>query len=233
MPRPTYLRYGSCRTVSILSCPSIQEFSIVKQPAANMPESVSREPLVWIDCEMTGLDYDNDSIMSLACFITDYDLNLLDESGFEAVIHHSKDRLDQMDQWCTSHHGASGLTAACIASFTTPEDAAAGLLEYVKTYVPERRRALLAGNTVHADAAFLRRPPYDAVIKHLHHRILDVSALKEAARRWMPEDVLKKIPWKAGKHEARADILESIAEAKYYRDVIFRQAQTQMLRNGP
>lgn len=197
-----------------------------------MPETVSREPLVWIDCEMTGLDYDNDSILSLACFVTDYDLNLLDEDGFEAVIHHSKERLDQMDDWCTSHHAASGLTAAAIASVTTADDAAAGLLEYVKTYAPDRRRALLAGNTVHADAAFLRKPPYNQVIRHLHHRILDVSAIKEAARRWVPEEILKKSPQKKGAHEARLDILESIAEARYYRDVIFRQGSSRE-QTGP
>lgn len=174
---------------------------------------------------MTGLDYDNDSILSLACFVTDYDLNVLDEDGFEAVIHHSKERLDQMDEWCTSHHAASGLTAAAIASPTSAEDAAAGLLEYVQVHAPEPRKALLAGNTVHADAAFLRRPPYNVVLKHLHHRILDVSAIKEAAKRWVPEQVLKKTPQKKGLHEAREDILESIREARFYRDVMFRNAK--------
>ncbi|KAJ9649486.1 Phosphatidylinositol 3,4,5-trisphosphate-dependent Rac exchanger 2 protein [Coniosporium apollinis] len=187
-----------------------------------MPESVSRHPLVWIDCEMTGLDYDNDSILSIACFITDYDLNLLDESGYEATIHHDREVLDRMGEWCKKHHGDSGLTKAVVASNTTAEQAADELLQYVKKFAPEPRRALLAGNTVHADKAFLRLAPYDKVIKHLHHRILDVSAIKEAARRWAPEEVLKKSPQKRGLHEARADILESIEEARYYRDTFFR-----------
>ncbi|KAK8194747.1 ribonuclease H-like domain-containing protein [Phyllosticta capitalensis] len=190
-----------------------------------MPEQVSREPLVWIDCEMTGLDYDNDTIMSIACFVTDYDLNLLDDKGFEAIIHHEKEVLDKMDAWCTKTHEKSGLTAATIASTTTAEDAALELLAYIKQFAPTPKKALLAGNTVHADRAFLRKEPYKKVTKHLHHRILDVSALKEAARRWAPVDVIKASPQKRALHEARSDILESIAEAKYYRDVFFRPAE--------
>ncbi|KAF4306329.1 Exonuclease [Botryosphaeria dothidea] len=190
-----------------------------------MPEQVSREPLVWIDCEMTGLDAETESILSIACFVTDYDLNLLDETGYEAIVHHDKARLDEMDDWCTKHHALSGLTAAAISSTTTHEQAAEGLLEYVKKYAPERRRALLAGNTVHADRTFLNKAPYNVLVKHLHHRILDVSAIKEAARRWAPEEILKKSPQKRGLHEARADILESIAEAKFYRDIFFNPSQ--------
>ncbi|KAK5002406.1 Phosphatidylinositol 3,4,5-trisphosphate-dependent Rac exchanger 2 protein, partial [Cryomyces antarcticus] len=102
-----------------------------------MPESISRDPLVWIDCEMTGLDYDNDTILSFACFVTDYDLNLLEPNGYEAIIRHSKAELDAMGEWCRQHHGKSGLTAACLASSTTAEMAAEGLLEYVKKYAPE------------------------------------------------------------------------------------------------
>ncbi|KAK3672978.1 Phosphatidylinositol 3,4,5-trisphosphate-dependent Rac exchanger 2 protein [Recurvomyces mirabilis] len=89
-----------------------------------MPETRSREPLVWIDCEMTGLDLDKDTIMSLACFITDYELNLLDETGYEAVIEHSREQMDAMGDWCRDHHGASGLTKACIESTTTADTAA-------------------------------------------------------------------------------------------------------------
>ena len=177
--------------------------------------------LVWIDCEMTGLDLENDTIMSLACFITDSQLSLLQPTGYEAVVHHSRAQLDAMGPWCRDHHGASGLTAACLASSTTAEQAARELLEYIRNHVPDRRRALLAGNTVHADKAFLSKDPWTPVVKYLHHRILDVSAIKEAARRWAPEDVLKGSPQKAGKHEAKADILESIEEARYYRKVFF------------
>lgn len=185
-----------------------------------MPESRSTEPLVWIDCEMTGLS-DTDTIMSIACFITDHNLNLLDEHGYEAVIRHTKEQMDAMGEWCTQHHGDSGLTQACLSSSTTAEQAAKELLRYIQKYAPNRKRALLAGNTVHADKAFLVKEPWTPVVRHLHHRILDVSAIKEAARRWAPEDVLKLSPQKAGKHEARADILESIEEARFYREVFF------------
>ncbi|KAK0308209.1 Phosphatidylinositol 3,4,5-trisphosphate-dependent Rac exchanger 2 protein [Friedmanniomyces endolithicus] len=186
-----------------------------------MPESRSTEPLVWIDCEMTGLDLSKDSIMSLACFVTDHNLQMLDHTGYEAVIHHTQAQMDAMGDWCKQHHGASGLTKACLDSSTTAETAATELLEYIQRYVPDRRKALLAGNTVHADKAFLVQEPWTKVVKYLHHRIFDVSAIKEAARRWAPVEVLKKSPQKAGKHEAKADILESIEEAKYYKRVFF------------
>lgn len=186
-----------------------------------MPESRSTEPLVWIDCEMTGLNLESDTIMSLACFITDHDLNLLDDQGYEAVIHHSQAQIDGMGEWCRSHHGASGLSEACLNSSMTAETAAEELLAYIQRFVPDRRRALLAGNTVHADRSFLVKEPWTRVIRHLHHRILDVSAIKEAARRWAPDEALKRSPQKAGKHEAKADILESIEEARYYKRVFF------------
>jgi oligoribonuclease len=186
-----------------------------------MPETRSTAPLVWIDCEMTGLDMQRDTIMSLACFITDHELNLVDEVGYEAVIHHTQEQMGAMGEWCRQHHGDSGLTQACLDSSTTAETAAAELLEYIRKYVPERRYALLAGNTVHQDKDFMLKEPWNKVIAHLHHRILDVSAIKEAARRWAPEEALKRSPQKAGKHEAKADILESIAEARYYKKVFF------------
>jgi oligoribonuclease len=170
---------------------------------------------------MTGLDTENDTIMSLAAFVTDANMNLIDEAGYEAVVHHSKEQLDRMGDWCTQHHGQSGLTQACLDSSTTAEDAADGLLQYIKKYVPERRTGLLAGNSVHADKSFLVQPPYKIVTDHLHYRILDVSSIKEAARRWAPKEVLKKIPRKQMLHEARADILESIEEARFYRETFF------------
>jgi oligoribonuclease len=171
--------------------------------------------------QMTGLDTDNDTIMSLACFVTDADLNLLDEDGYEAVIHHSQEQLDAMGEWCTEHHGQSGLTRSCLDSSTTAEQAAEGLLTYIKKYVPERRTGLLAGNSVHADKSFLVKQPYKVVTDHLHYRILDVSTIKEAARRWAPKQTLQKIPRKQMLHEARADILESIEEARFYRETFF------------
>ncbi|KAF2262492.1 oligoribonuclease-like protein [Lojkania enalia] len=183
----------------------------------------SKDPLVWIDCEMTGLDPENDAIMSIACFVTDYNLSLLDDTGFEVFIHHSKEYLDQMGEWCKKHHGASGLTQACIDSTITHEKAADTLLQYIQKHVPKARTALLAGNSVHADKSFLTKSPYNSVIDYLHYRILDVSSIKEAARRWAPETVLKGMPKKKMLHEAREDILESIREAKFYQETFFHK----------
>lgn len=172
---------------------------------------------------MTGLNPDSDTIMSLACFITDHNLNLLDETGYEAIITHTQDQMEAMGDWCKQHHGQSGLTAACLDSTKskTADQASLELIKYIQRYVPDRRKALLAGNTVHADRSFLVKQPYSKIISHLHHRIMDVSAIKEAIRRWSPDHILSGSPQKAGKHEARADILESIEEARYYRDQVF------------
>lgn len=170
---------------------------------------------------MTGLDPSKDTIMSLACYITDANLQLLDSNGCHATIHHADEQLSRMGEWCVQQHGTSGLTAACLESDTTAQGAAQDLLAYIKRYIPDPRRALLAGNSVHADRAFLVLEPYAPVIQHLNHRILDVSTIKEAARRWASEDVLAGIPKKEGKHEAKADILESIKEAKYYQEAFF------------
>ena len=128
-----------------------------------------------------------------------------------------------MGIWCKQHHGQSGLTATCLDTTASKpaQQVADELFAYVQRFVPERRKALLAGNTVHADKAFLIKPPFKKVVDHLHHRLMDVSAIKEAARRWAPDEILKKSPQKAGKHEARADILESIEEARYYKKAFF------------
>lgn len=193
---------------------------------ADIPHSNALDashPLVWIDCEMTGLDVDNDVIIEIFCLITNGNLELIDEEGWGAVIHQSKDKMDGMDEWCTRTHGNSGLAAAVLSSTTTSSEAADSLLEYIKKYVPQRGRALLAGNSVHADKAFLRKQPYTKVIEHLSYRILDVSSIKEAAKRWSNLDVLFGAPKKQGLHQAKEDILESIAEAKYYKQAIFQK----------
>jgi oligoribonuclease len=107
----------------------------------------------------------------------------------------------------------------------TAEQAAVDLLEYIKKYIPEPRHALLAGNSVHADKAFLRKEPYKKVHDHLSYRILDVSSLKEASKRWSPSDVVDGVPEKQALHKAKDDIYESIAEARYYKDIIFQGKQ--------
>ncbi|KAI1825544.1 ribonuclease H-like domain-containing protein [Xylaria intraflava] len=180
--------------------------------------------LVWIDCEMTGLDPDHDEIIEIFCVITTGQLDVVDEAGWGTVVHQSKERMEMMDEWCAKTHADSGLTAAVLASTVSAAQAADDLLAYVTKHVPEKGTALLAGNSVHADRAFLSKAPYAKVVDHLHHRIMDVSTIKEAARRWCPPDVLLNAPAKQGLHQAREDILESIAEARYYKDVIFGKA---------
>jgi oligoribonuclease len=172
---------------------------------------------------MSGLDAEIDTVLQIACFVTDHDLNLLDKDGFEVVIHHSAEELAKMDPWCLETHGKSGLTKACIASEVTHEQAASRLLKYIQNIVSEPRKALLAGNSVHADKAFLVKFPYKSVIEHLHYRILDVSSIKEAAKRWAPSNSMASCPKKLGLHEARQDIIESIEEAKFYRDTFFKK----------
>ncbi|KAK2871779.1 hypothetical protein FQN49_002834 [Arthroderma sp. PD_2] len=181
----------------------------------------SNEPLVWIDCEMTGLDPASDQILQICCYITDAQLNLLEPTGFEAIIHHPQETLDRMNAWCIDTHGRSGLTAAVLSSTTTAEEAASDLVAYIKRYIPKQRTALLAGNSVHADRAFLSHQPYSKALDWLHYRILDVSSVKEAVRRWSKDEVLRDAPAKKGIHLAREDILESIEEMKYYRQKVF------------
>ncbi|KAL9101355.1 MAG: hypothetical protein Q9163_003378 [Psora crenata] len=187
----------------------------------------STDPFVWIDCEMTGLNPESEAIMSICCFITDAQLNLKDKEGWQATIHHERATLDRMDEWCTSTHGKSGLTAACISSTTAHDEAASGLLRYIKHYVAEPKKGMLAGNSVHCDKAFLSKEPYRKVVEYLNYRILDVSTMKEAAKRWAPDDVLLGIPQKKMLHQAREDILESIEEARYYREKCFGRMDVQ------
>ncbi|KAJ9503129.1 Phosphatidylinositol 3,4,5-trisphosphate-dependent Rac exchanger 2 protein [Exophiala xenobiotica] len=180
----------------------------------------STDPLVWIDCEMTGLDPSTDTIMSISCILTTSDLLPLDTGGFDAVIQHTPSRLANMSEWCVRTHGASGLTQACINSTTTASAAAQALLQYIQQYIPEPRRALLAGNSIHADKMFLMLPPWKPILDHLHYRLFDVSALKEMIRRWACPAILENVPVKQLMHTAREDILESLTEARYYKQLI-------------
>lgn len=192
-------------------------------------------PLVWIDCEMTGLDPEVDRIIEIAVLITNGNLDLVDEKGCHYVVKTSKEVLDKMGEWCTVQHGQSGLTRQAIESPHTPAEVASYVLEYIKRWVPEPRTGVLAGNSVHADAMFLRakgpdsgeRAPkgvWNEIMEHLHYRIVDVSTIKELCRRWYP-DVAKRYKEEAPKestHRALDDIRGSIAELKFYRDTIFK-----------
>ncbi|EXJ67298.1 uncharacterized protein A1O5_09311 [Cladophialophora psammophila CBS 110553] len=171
---------------------------------------------------MTGLNPAKDTIMSISCIITTADLHPLDPEGFDAVIFHTPEQLSKMSEWCVKTHGESGLTQECLTSSIGAETAANRLLAYIKHYVPEPGRALLAGNSIHADRAFLAVPPWNVILEHLHYRLFDVSAMKEMVRRWASESVLMAAPRKELRHTARADVLESIQEAQYYKYLIER-----------
>ncbi|KAH8149590.1 uncharacterized protein LAJ45_06220 [Morchella importuna] len=180
----------------------------------------STTPIVWIDCEMTGLDYENDVILQICCYITDFELNILDNGGFETVIHYEKPVLDKMGEWCQRTHASTGLTNRVLNSTTTIEAATSQLLAYIQKYVPTPKVAVLAGNSIHADRAFLNRQ-FPSIIDHLHYRLLDVSTVKEAVRMWCSDETLRNVPPKKETHEARMDILESIGEMKHYKKVLF------------
>lgn len=178
----------------------------------------SVENLVWIDCEMTGLDVEKDSLVEIAVLITDSELNILDEAGLNVVLKPRPDSLSQMGDFVTQMHQESGLLPL-LADGLEIEEAELKILDYVKGFAPEARTAPLAGNSIGTDRMFLNRymPNLDA---HLHYRNVDVSSIKELTRRWFPK-VYFQLPKKSGGHRALADIRESIAELRYYRQTVF------------
>lgn len=173
--------------------------------------------IVWIDCEMTGLSLEHDALVEVAALVTDFELNQLGD-GVDLVIAPPAEALDQMDEFVRGMHTTSGLLEE-LASGTTLQEAQERVLEYVREWVPEPRKAPLGGNTVATDRGFLARdmPELEA---HLHYRIIDVSSVKELARRWYPRAYFN-APKKNGGHRALADIRESIAELRYYREAVF------------
>jgi oligoribonuclease len=175
------------------------------------------ERLVWIDCEMTGLDYVADALIEIACVVTDFELNPLGD-GVDLVIKPPAEALAQMDDFVRTMHAKSGLDTE-LDSGISLQDAEEQVLAYVQEHCAEGSRPPLAGNTVATDRAFISRdmPNLDAF---LHYRIVDVSSIKELSRRWYPRAYFAAPP-KLGNHRALADILESIEELRYYRAAIF------------
>lgn len=168
---------------------------------------------MWIDCEMTGLDTRSDVLVEVAAVVTDSELNVLDE-GVDVVIRPPAEALAQMGDVVREMHTASGLLEVLDDGMTLAE-AETVVLDYIRRWVPEPRKAPLAGNSVGTDKAFLE-VGMPALVEHLHYRVIDVSSLKELARRWYPR-IYFGSPAKHGGHRALADILESIDELRYYR----------------
>ncbi len=173
--------------------------------------------LVWIDCEMTGLDIEHDALIEIACVVTDGELNLLD-GGIDLIIKPPAEALEQMGDVVRDMHTKSGLLVD-LPNGMALDEAADAVLAYVKHHVPDARKAPLCGNSIATDRWFVARdmPALDA---WLHYRMIDVSSVKELARRWYPRAYFA-APSKHGGHRALADITESVQELRYYRAAVF------------
>jgi oligoribonuclease len=173
--------------------------------------------LVWIDCEMTGLDLARDALVEIACIVTDGQLNVVDD-GIDVIIKPPAEALDHMPEVVREMHTSSGLLAE-LPSGVTLAEAQDAVLEYVRQHVREPKKVPLCGNSIATDRSFLARdmPELDGF---LHYRMVDVSSIKELARRWFPRAYFASPP-KHGGHRALADILESIRELRYYREAVF------------
>ncbi|MFD1861282.1 oligoribonuclease [Aeromicrobium camelliae] len=175
------------------------------------------DKLVWIDCEMTGLSLEHDALIEVAALVTDYDLQVLGE-GVDLVIKPPQEALEQMNEVVTQMHTTSGLLDELDAGITLAE-AEERVLDYVREFVTEPRKAPLAGNSIGTDRAFLARDMSE-LESYLHYRVVDVSSIKELARHWFPRAYFA-APAKGGNHRALADIRESIDELRYYRRAVF------------
>lgn len=178
----------------------------------------SQDRIVWVDCEMTGLDLSKDALVEIAVIVTEADLSEIDEGVSFIIRPDDMTLLDSMEPVVHTMHTDSGLLTEIPHGITLAE-AEAAVLDYVRQHVPEARRAPLAGSSVYVDRGFLARdmPALDA---HLHYRLIDSSTVKELSRRWYPR-VYFASPEKKGNHRALGDIQESIAELRYYRDAVF------------
>lgn len=174
--------------------------------------------LVWIDCEMTGLDLVGDALIEIAALVTDADLNILGD-GVDLVIHADDAALANMPLVVEQMHAKSGLTDAVRASSISVPDAEKQVLDYVKQFVPQPKTALLAGNSIATDRGFIVRD-MPTLNDYLHYRMVDVSTIKELCRRWYPA-IYSAQPDKGMAHRALADIRESITELAYYRKAAF------------
>ena len=180
--------------------------------------SAVREELVWIDCEMTGLDLRRDRLIEIAALVTDGELNVLSD-GIDVVIHADDDALSQMIPVVKEMHTRSGLIDEVRASTVDVARAEVMVLDYIRAHVPQAKTAPLAGNSIATDRGFIARD-MPALDDYLHYRMVDVSSIKELCRRWYPR-VYYGQPEKGLTHRALADIRESIRELRYYRRAAF------------
>ncbi|KAJ7188637.1 ribonuclease H-like protein [Mycena filopes] len=216
--RPARLLASPLYTRSLHAGPrSRSRLRAVMSTTTPRPLSYGDGPMIWVDCEMTGLDPDKDKILEIAVLITNGNLDLVDE-GIEYIIRTDKKTLDGMDEWCTKQHGQSGLTQACLDSPHSQAAVSKAVADYIKKWVPQRRVGILTGNSVHADRMFLAKYMPE-ITDHLHYRIIDVSSVKELSRRWFPHLGIPKLA--ESNHRALDDIRGSIRELQWYRNNIF------------
>lgn len=173
--------------------------------------------LIWVDCEMTGLSIENDALVEIAVLVTDSQLNVLGE-GVDLVIRTTQEKLDAMNDFVREMHTSSGLITE-IPNGVSLEEASTKILEYLNKYAPGAGKSPLAGNSVYVDRLFIARD-LPEVHAYLHYRTVDVSSIKELARRWYPRAYFA-APKKTGNHRALGDIRDSIDELDYYRAQIF------------
>ena len=187
----------------------------IKYNATGMKDPMN---LLWMDLEMTGLDPERDTIMEIATIVTDPQLKTIAE-GPVLAIHHSKEELESMDDWCIRHHGESGLSKRCFESRVSVEEAEEQTLKFVREHCPEKQ-VPLCGNSIHQDRRFIVRY-MPRLNDFLHYRMVDVSSVKELVERWYPGEYQKFK--KMGNHEALGDVRESIAELAEYRRTFFKK----------
>lgn len=175
--------------------------------------------LVWIDCEMTGLDENVNRIIEIACIVTDSNLNVIspNDQPFDLIIHHDEQTLASMSDWCRQNLDPNLLQQVRTSTITT-EQAEKLVIQYIQPYITAKQ-SILCGNSIHADKLFLRRE-FPNFLALLHYRLIDVSTVKELVSRWLP-GVYAAAPVKQGKHRALDDIRESIAELRYYKEHAF------------
>lgn len=178
---------------------------------------MSSDKIVWVDLEMSGLEIDKERIIEIAVAVTDGNLDNM-VAGPNLIIHQSKELMDAMDPWCVKTHGDSGLTDAVLKSTVTEEEAEEAVLEFVKKHTA-KGKSPLAGNSIYMDKMFLMKymPRF---ADYLHYRLIDVSTVKELAKRWLP-NIASQVPKKTDKHRAVDDIRQSIEELKYYQRAVF------------
>ncbi|XP_038213903.1 oligoribonuclease, mitochondrial [Zerene cesonia] len=203
-----------------LACIPIRsnKLQINKMSSCHNSSQSEAKRIVWVDLEMTGLQVETDHILEIACLVSDADLNVV-ATGPNIVIHQPDEILNNMGEWCTAHHGESGLTKACRESTISVCEAENQILKFLRSHVPEKK-CPLGGNSVYMDRLFLRKY-MPRLNDYLHYRIIDVSSFKEIIKRWFPKEY-SNIPEKKFAHRSMDDILESLAELKYYKDNVFK-----------